>query len=79
MTKTAIFSFFFQSCDDAQVVADALTPEILHRIPKTKVEVQVEEKTLILNISAKELSSLRAACNSYLRWVDTAVKVAQLC
>jgi tRNA threonylcarbamoyladenosine modification (KEOPS) complex Pcc1 subunit len=78
MTRTACFSFSFQTLDDAKVVADALLPEIIHRIPKTKVEIKIENTILLLTITAKELSSLRAACNSYLRWIDTAIKVAKL-
>ena len=78
MSKTASFTFSFHSADDAKIIANALLPEIVHRIPKTRVELQVEKKDLLLTVTAKEVSSLRAAVNSYLRWIDTAVKVARL-
>lgn len=73
--KNASFVFVFDSEEEARIVAESLTPEIKHKIPKTNVEVSLSEKTFSLKIKAKDISSLRAACNSYLRWINTALSV----
>jgi tRNA threonylcarbamoyladenosine modification (KEOPS) complex Pcc1 subunit len=73
--KTASFVFNFDSEEEARIVAESLDPEIKQKIPKTKVQVTLSSNTFSINIEAKDLSSLRAACNSYLRWIDTALKV----
>lgn len=73
--KNASFIFVFDSEKEARIVAESLTPEIKHRIPKTNVEVSISKKTFSLKIEAKDVSSLRAACNSYLRWINTALNV----
>ena len=73
--KKALFVFVFDSDEEARVVAESLGPEIKHRIPKTNVDVSLSKKKFSLKIEAKDISSLRAACNSYLRWINTALTV----
>lgn len=73
--RNAEFVFIFDSEEEARIVAESLSPEIKHKIPKTNVKVTLSKKKFSLKIEAKDLSSLRAACNSYLRWINTALKV----
>ena len=73
--KTARFVFNFDSEEEARIIAESLDPEIKHKIPKTDVQVTLSNKTFSLEIEAKDISSLRAACNSYLRWINTALNV----
>jgi tRNA threonylcarbamoyladenosine modification (KEOPS) complex Pcc1 subunit len=73
--KKASFVFNFDTPDEARVVASSLDPEIKNKIPKTNVTVSLDDNTFTLEIEAKDISSLRAACNSYLRWINTALKV----
>ena len=73
--KKASFVFHFDSEEEARIVADSLNPEIKHKIPKTNVEVSLSDKTFTIKIESKDISSLRAACNSYLRWINTALSV----
>ena len=73
--KKACFVFDFDSEEEARVVAESLSPEIKHKIPKTNIELSLSKKTFSLKIEAKDVSSLRAACNSYLRWINTALDV----
>ena len=73
--KTAIFEFNFDTEEEARIIASSLDPEIKNKIPKTKVDVSLFNKTFKLKIESDDLSSLRAACNSYLRWINTALNV----
>ena len=73
--KSASFIFNFDSKKEAEIIHDSLDPEIKHKIPKTNVKVSLSDKSFYLTIEAKDLSSLRAACNSYLRWINTALNV----
>ena len=73
--KTARFVFNFDSEEEARIISESLDPEIKHKIPKTNVKVNLSDKTFTLEIEAKDISSIRAACNSYLRWINTALKV----
>jgi len=78
MTNRAQFIFHFPSPKDASIVVAALSPEITHKIPKSTVSFSVEDKKLTLTIETDDVSSLRAASNSYLRWIQTALAVKQL-
>ena len=78
MTNKARFLFHFTSSQDACVVAQSLSPEIQHKIPKSNVSFSVDKKTLKVTITSEDVSSLRAAVNSYLRWISTALSVKQL-
>lgn len=73
--KTAEFVFDFDSEDEARIIAESLDPEIKNEIPKTKINVSLSGKSFSIKIQAKDVSSLRAACNSYLRWINTAINV----
>ena len=78
MKKNASFVFYFDSSSEAVLVAASLSPELKQKIPKTNVELSCSDNTLSLNIESKDVSSLRAACNSYLRWIATAINVKKL-
>lgn len=75
MKKIAKFVFNFDTEEEAMVVARSLDPEIKNKIPKTDVKVSLSDKIFLLEIQANDISSLRAACNSYLRWISTALNV----
>jgi tRNA threonylcarbamoyladenosine modification (KEOPS) complex Pcc1 subunit len=78
MIKKVTFFFFFPSVKDAYIVSQSLSPEIQHKIPKSNVTFFIDKKTLEVTIESEDVSSLRAACNSYLRWIQTALSVKQL-
>lgn len=78
MTHSVSFSIPFPSTRAAQIIADALAPEASQKIPKSSVVISVEVAILKLKIGAEDVSSLRAACNSYLRWIQTAISVQDL-
>jgi tRNA threonylcarbamoyladenosine modification (KEOPS) complex Pcc1 subunit len=62
----------------AQVIVKSLYPEMQQRIPKTNIQLISENAQVLLTISANDVSSIRAASNSYIRWIETAAKVHQL-
>ena len=78
MTSKATFLFCFTSITDASVISRTLSPEIKHKIPKSAITFSIEEKNLRVTIESEDISSLRAACNSYLRWIQTALSVKEL-
>ena len=63
---------------DARIIIESISPEIKKNIPNTKVILYHSNKKIFLEITSKNLSSLRAACNSYLRWINTANNVKNL-
>ena len=76
--ETAEFVFDFDLEDEAKIVIEALRPEIKHKIPKVEADVSISGEKVFLVIHATDISSLRAACNSYLRWVKTALDIIRV-
>lgn len=59
----------------AGTIYGAISPEAGREIPRTKVCAEECEGGLVLQIEATDLSALRAALNSYLRWMKVAEDV----
>ena len=59
--------------DNAQLLADALRPEMDHEVSRTRVEINAEGSELKISIQAEDVVALRAALNSYLRWTKLAI------
>lgn len=71
----ATFNFIFDNNEAATLIFKSLLPEIKNKISKTAIEISKNNNRLILKIKSKDTNSLRAACNSYLRWMITAYNV----
>ena len=56
----------------------ALGPELGREIPKTKVDGAVENGQVVLDIQTSDLSAMRAALNSYLRWVKITKDITEI-
>ena len=70
MKAQAIIRLNFSSEKQLKVVLEALKPET--RTPPTrrsKVQMKSEGNRLTLDFKARDTSALRAAINSYLRWI----------
>ena len=53
----------------ANVIAQSLAPETARTIPRTIVNIKDSPKAVCIEIAADDVSALRAAVNSYLRWI----------
>jgi tRNA threonylcarbamoyladenosine modification (KEOPS) complex Pcc1 subunit len=61
----------------ARIVSGALSPEMTERIPKTKIMVESDDRHVLVKIEADDHNSLRAALNSYIRWMSVAEETAK--
>jgi KEOPS complex subunit Pcc1 len=62
---------------NADVVAGALSPETTEKIPRTTVSVLKREGSVHIDIEAEDQNALRAALNSYIRWMNLAEETAK--
>ncbi len=63
---------------EAVIIKSALSPEMQMKMSKAKVSLSVKGADLCFNICTQDLSTFRAVINSYLRWIETAMKVYHL-
>ena len=71
MKTSAMIILHFPSEKRLETVLKALKPETERHqfMRRSKVNVRSEQNSLILNFEAEDTSALRAAINSYLRWI----------
>lgn len=74
MSSTAELRF---ATKHAEVVASALRPELSEKIPRTRVSVGREGHEVTVRIEAEDGNALRAALNSYIRWMNVAEETAE--
>ena len=60
------------------VLLETLAPELGREVPRTSASASVQGGRLVLSIEARDLSALRAAMNSYLRWVKIVNDVVRI-
>ncbi len=64
--------------NDAESVYKALKIEAEREIPRTRINVRVEEKTVKIEIDATDSHALRAAINSYMRWLSLGEEIIKV-
>jgi len=70
MKAQAVIRLNFSSEKQLKVVLEALKPETRSPLTRrSKVQMESEGNSLTLNFKASDTSALRAAINSYLRWI----------
>ncbi len=67
--------FELDSPNQAEIVYKSLQPELKKGSLKTDIEISCYLNTLSLTINAENTSALRAASNSYIHWIQTAVNI----
>jgi tRNA threonylcarbamoyladenosine modification (KEOPS) complex Pcc1 subunit len=75
---TAKITITFDQPQTASIIYASLLPELSKNIPQTKIKVTHAAYAISLIISAQTTPALRAAINSYSRWIQTAVQVQQI-
>jgi tRNA threonylcarbamoyladenosine modification (KEOPS) complex Pcc1 subunit len=61
----------------AEVIAGSLSPELGEKIPRTTISVKRNGDELLVRIEAEDQNALRAALNSYIRWMNVAEETAK--
>lgn len=64
--------------EQPSLLMDVLRPELGREVPRTSVTGYTENGKLILEISARDLPAMRAALNSYLRWIKVANDILKI-
>lgn len=62
---------------ELNVLFSALKPECEERGRSFSAEMAIDGEKLIIKLSAKSLSRLRAVLNSYLRWIKSIFEVIE--
>lgn len=75
---TAEITFHFDEKNTAKIIYGSLLPELAKDIPQTTTKITINGNILTLIICAKKTPILRAAINSYSRWIETVLRVQEV-
>jgi len=64
--------------EDSGELYEALRVEAGREIPRTEVKIEWFQGKLKMKIRAEDLHALRAALNSYLRWINLGYEVMEV-
>jgi KEOPS complex subunit Pcc1 len=60
----------------ANTILASISPEAGREIPRTKVMAYAGPDQVVLKVEATDLAAMRAALNSYLRWMQIAEEMS---
>ncbi len=70
--------FEFEAGSNAQIIYEALLPELGEDYQRTKTALRLENNKLILNVEANDMVSMRAALNGWLRLIKITHEIITL-
>jgi len=76
--KSILLTFSFDSKNQASHIVQCLQPEIIKDQSQLNIQLSQIDEVIKLTISSQQTSMIRAAVNSYLRWIETAYSVHRL-
>lgn len=59
-----------------KIVVQSLLPELGKTVPRTQVNISENNVGITVSFKAETTSALRAALNSYLRWLNCIISIA---
>ena len=74
---SAEMNIYLESEILAEQIYEALLPEINEEIKHTRAKCMPDGKLLKMVIEAEDIAGLRAAINSYLRWIDCEIRILE--
>jgi KEOPS complex subunit Pcc1 len=60
----------------AMTILASISPEAGREIPRTKITAEAGPGQVVLKVEASDLAAMRAALNSYLRWMQIAEEMS---
>jgi len=76
MIILAEFEFDFDT--GSRIIYDSLLPELEEEYQRTRSTLRLEQDTLILNVEADDLVSMRAALNGWLRLIKISCEITSI-
>ena len=79
MRASATVNLKITSEKHIELILKSLRPEVNdHRSARSRVDLERSEPFLVLKVEARDTTALRASLNTYLRWVDSTLRVLKL-
>lgn len=69
----------FDSRDEAEIIYNSISPEIEYEDnDRSKAIISLKDNSIVISIRSKDIVSLRASINSYIRWINLSIKILKI-
>jgi len=69
----------FDDENEAEIVYNSISPEIEYEDnDRSKAIISLKDNSIVINIKSKDIVSLRASINSYIRWINLSIKILKI-
>lgn len=73
------FQVELDSAHDAEIVYNSIKPEITYaHNERSSSEISLEDKNIVIRIFSRDIVSLRASINSYIRWINLSLEILKI-
>lgn len=74
-----IFEIEFDNSHDAKIIYNSISPELsFSRNDRSTTSMTLEDKSIVIKINSKDVVSLRASINSYVRWINLSIEILKI-
>jgi KEOPS complex subunit Pcc1 len=74
-----VFSIELDSDNDAEIVYNSIKPEVNYaHNERSTTEIELKDNMIIIKIFSKDVVSLRASINSYVRWIKLSTEILKI-
>ncbi len=74
-----IFEIELDNSHDAEIIYNSIEPELtFSHNDRSKTNLDLDENRIIITINSKDVVSLRASINSYVRWINLSMEILKI-
>lgn len=74
-----IFNIELEDSDEARIIYNSIRPEISYaRNERSTTEIELDNNIIVIKILSKDVVSLRASINSYVRWIKLSSEILKI-
>ena len=74
-----VFEVEFDSDREAEIVYNAIYPELsFSHNDRSTTDIKLDNNNMIITINSKDVVSLRASINSYIRWIKLSTEILNI-
>lgn len=65
--------------EEARIIFNSIKPEIdFEQNERSKTDIRLDSNEIFINIESRDVVSLRASINSYVRWINLSLKILKI-
>ncbi|OED30678.1 KEOPS complex subunit Pcc1 [Methanosphaera sp. WGK6] len=74
-----IFEVELDNTNEAEIIYNSISPELsFENNDRSKTIMTLKGKSIIIKINSKDVVSLRASINSYIRWINLSTEILKI-